>query len=49
MTAGAVLFIWIGFSQNQTLAVDHFATMAECKAAQAAIVARWDDRVEGGV
>lgn len=33
-----VLWIWIGSGHSQTIAMDHFATKAECEAAKVAIV-----------
>lgn len=32
-----VLWIWIGSGNTQTMAMDHFATLAECEAAKVAI------------
>lgn len=33
-----VLWIWAGVGNSQTMAIDHYATLAECEAAKEAIV-----------
>lgn len=44
-----VLWIWTGASHSQTLAMDHFATKAECEAAKVAILNlyadTWDEKL----
>lgn len=39
-----VLWIMLGFSKSQTLAIDHFETMAECQAAANQFVVEYNAR-----
>jgi hypothetical protein len=42
----AILLIWIGVLQQQTLGIDHFNSMAECQAAADALRSH-DHRLTG--
>lgn len=40
----AILFIWLGVAQQQTMSMTTFDSLAECNAAKKVIQEYWDNR-----